>query len=60
MTELTPEIIQAVMKNPNVTYDDLDELLNKIINSDLPGMGRASAAAEIVMDAITDWIYNHA
>ena len=58
--DLTPELIRAVIDNPNSTYYDLDALLSSIINSDAPGMGRASAAAEIVMKAMRDWIYRNA
>ena len=57
---LTPEVVRAIINNPKSTFDDLDALLFAILNSDAPGMGRASEYVDIVLQAQTDWIENHA
>jgi hypothetical protein len=54
---LTPNIIQAVIENPDRTYEALDALEFAILNSDEPGMGHASPYIEVVSNAIREIIY---
>lgn len=55
---LTPEIVQAVIDNPEVTYYDLDALTFAVINSSHEDLGITSPLLDEISLAINDIQFN--
>jgi len=55
---LTPEIVRAVIYNPEVTYYDLDALTFAVINSSNEDLGITSSLLDEISLAINDIQFN--